>query len=1357
MAQLISANKQIYTPCTKQTIAGRAGGDFLLLAQTGTYVFTYFKATAPGNPGKNTGPSCQCAGDPITLGTGNEFHEDVDAELGPLSIHRYYNSENQTASPSLGDHWRHSFDRSVQLETSGGKTIATVFRQDGRTRAFTRLGSVWATDSDVSDRLTTEGTGWSFFDSSTRNTETYNANGQLTSIVDYNGMRTALTYSTVDTPPETAPTAGLLLTVTDSKGRQISFKYSAGFYTWTYRVSTISLPDGGSLQYGYTGRNLTQITYPDGRIRHYVYDLQNAAIPWPSALTGIIDEAGALYTEIGYDEQGRAVSSQLAGGVDPTFITYNDDGTTSVRYATGSQTTLTFGVIAGTVHTLTASTPCGRSCGQPHAAASYDSNGYLASTTDFNGSVTRPSHDSTGLLIQLIEASGQPSQRTTDTTWDTTFRVPLLRTVKDDAGSIVLREGWAYNSIGQTTAACLIDSTAAPAYVCSASGVAPPGVRRTVNTYCTVVDATECPLTGLLLTTDGPRTDVNDAVANTYYLTTDEAGCRTLGGNCHRAGDLKSTTDGAGLVTTYVGYDKAGRPTRIRSPSGVLTDYTYTPRGWLATMTVRADTAGVPSPADAVTTIEYEPTGTVHSVRDPDGVTTTYTYDAAHRLTDITDGTGARIHYTLDAAGNRTSEQVLSPTGAVIRSLSRSFNALGQLTALTDGLGRTVFSAGFGDSYDGNGNLVHSRDGLGVQQQQSYDALNRLVSTIRDYQGSNNATANAQSVTTFDPLDRVTAFSDPDGLSTTYDIDAFGNVTGLHSPDTGTTIRTYDAAGDLLTSVDAAQIAVNYSHDALGRLTTTTYPDASLNVTYRYDEEDAITGCAGGFGKSHLTRVIESNGGIVYCYDGHGNVVKKQQTVGAVTTTTSYMWTLGDRLESVTTATGTVIAYDHDANGRIGKVTATPPGGVATTIASDVTYQSFGPIASYTLGNGQTVTRTYDANGQLANIDSTAFTLHLGRDVMGNIVALGDSPGVSSALETYGYDPLYRLTGVNDPSGSPIEAYTYNKTGDRLSKAAPGLLTGNYRYQPDTHLLVGVGATTRVVDARGNTIANVLPIGTFGYGYNQRNRLTEVQKDGVTVGIYTLNPLGQRIQKTVGTTSTRFDYDEAGQLQSEIADGIARDYVWLGNLPIGTIDHGGSVATIGYIHADGLGSPRTVTDGFGAVQWEWPYAGNPFGEDAPVSNAGYTLNLRSPGQYFDAASGLNYNINRDYEPATGRYIQSDPIGLDGGVSTYLYVGGDPLSYVDPLGLCMMSPDGWSWGAKNPGEDKVPSGPKWCPMPFPPNQPLKPLPGPEDPSVRCSAAFLEKQIGCFKKCLGPTVAACEEAWRIKVDNCVIDNQ
>ncbi len=110
-----------------------------------------------------------------------------------------------------------------------------------------------------------------------------------------------------------------------------------------------------------------------------------------------------------------------------------------------------------------------------------------------------------------------------------------------------------------------------------------------------------------------------------------------------------------------------------------------------------------------------------------------------------------------------------------------------------------------------------------------------------------------------------------------------------------------------------------------------------------------------------------------------------------------------------------------------------------------------------------------------------------------------------------------------------------------------------------------------------------------------------------------------------------------------------------------------------YLHNDHLGTPRVVTDHRRDVKWRADY--RPFGETI-FHVEDIEMPLRMPGQYFDRESGLHYNYYRDYDPTLGRYIQSDPIGLEGGLNTYNYVGANPLSHVDPLGLWSLSVEGY---------------------------------------------------------------------------------
>ncbi|BCB27721.1 hypothetical protein SKTS_26070 [Sulfurimicrobium lacus] len=116
-----------------------------------------------------------------------------------------------------------------------------------------------------------------------------------------------------------------------------------------------------------------------------------------------------------------------------------------------------------------------------------------------------------------------------------------------------------------------------------------------------------------------------------------------------------------------------------------------------------------------------------------------------------------------------------------------------------------------------------------------------------------------------------------------------------------------------------------------------------------------------------------------------------------------------------------------------------------------------------------------------------------------------------------------------------------------------------------------------------------------------------------------------------------------------------------------------------YLHSDHLDTPRVVTDEQNRIVWRNDPLAEPFGTAAPEQDPDgdgvpFTLNLRFPGQYFDRETNLHYNYFRDYDPARGGYVTSDPIGLRGGINTYTYVNGNPLSYVDPLGLARTTVD-----------------------------------------------------------------------------------
>ncbi|MFC5740533.1 RHS repeat-associated core domain-containing protein [Dyella tabacisoli] len=1234
---------------------------------------------ASPDPGKNLGGGlCGCMiGNPISLGIGNKFQKEQDIDLGLLTFYRYYNSDMTVLERGFGHHWRSSYSRQVSLAGNGRQVSA--YRDDGRVITFSTLdGIAWVTDAGVGDtfkRLWDSNgnyAGWAYIVSSSRDTEYYDVSGRLQRIVDRDGRLMTFAYSDAQTPVGIAPAPGLLISVTDALGRALSIIYDA-----SQRISQVVLPDGTALQYSYDAAgNLATVTYPGGAGRTYVYNETPlvADTHQPSALTGIVDGLGVRYATFAYDINWRAISTSHALDTNHFSVQYNGDQGRQILFPSGLTASYSLTIVNGVARMGAVSSPCGSACGSLPAKSTYDANGYPASTTDFSGNVATTTYDASGLLNQQVDASGTSNQRTTRTTWDTGLRTPLTRTVLDASGTTVAQSAWVYNAIGQTLARCMVDPAipAAASYTCAATGTPPAGVRRWTYTYCSAVDSTQCPFVGLLLSATGPRTDISDITNYRYYLTTDESGCGTAGGACHRAGDLYQVTDALGHVATTVAYDKNGRVIRQRDANGIITDLTYHPRGWLLTRTVRANADGSASAQDAVTQIAYDATGNVTKVTDPDGVFTSYTFDAAHRLTDITDALGNRIHYTLDAAGNKTKEDTYDSTGTVRRTLSRSYNTLGQLTAITDALNRTVFNAGYTDSYDANGNLVHTADALGVQRKQSYDGLNRLVSTLDNYNGTDTATQNTPSVFAYDARDNLEGVSDPDGLNTTYSYDGLNNATTLQSPDTGTTSSTYDAAGNRLSQTDARGVTTSFSYDALGRRIAQSYTDTTQNVSYIYDEADSVTGCTGSFSIGRLTRIVEGNGtNTVYCYDRLGRLASKQLTVAGTPATTRYSYTSASRLAGITYPSGAQVSYTRNSGGQVTAATLTPVGGGAVPLVTAVTYQPFGPIASYTLGNGHAVTRSFDANGQISGVTSPVLNLQWTRDAAGNITALA---GANS--ESYSYDPLQRLAGINDATGKAVEAYTYNKTGDRLSKTGGLWATGAYTYASGTHRLTATGDASRTYDAAGSTVTSQLGGDQYVYRYNARHRLETVNRNGQDVASYVYDANGQRVRKTAtlpAAVDLRFGYDEAARLLTEQSATGSRDYVWLDELPVAVVDATGTASTVSYIHADGLGTPRAVTDTAGATLWQWSYAGNTFGEQAPTSSNGYIFNLRFPGQYYDAESGLNNNGYRTRDSSIGGYLQSDPLGLRGGIDSYVYGFNSPLNYIDPLGLQVVIP------------------------------------------------------------------------------------
>ena len=203
-----------------------------------------------------------------------------------------------------------------------------------------------------------------------------------------------------------------------------------------------------------------------------------------------------------------------------------------------------------------------------------------------------------------------------------------------------------------------------------------------------------------------------------------------------------------------------------------------------------------------------------------------------------------------------------------------------------------------------------------------------------------------------------------------------------------------------------------------------------------------------------------------------------------------------------------------------------------------------------------------------------------------------------------------------------------------------------------------------ILDDNGNITSD----GVYTYYYNQPNQLIEVKEGATVIAQYSYDPFGRRVSKTVPGTSTitHFHYDCQHRLIAE-TDGAGtplRDYVYQNNKLVAIKLHTAPTGVY-YVINNHLGTPQQIVDSAGAVVWKAAFL--PFGK-AQILIETIINNVRFPGQYFDAETGLHYNHHRFYDPATGRYLTPDPVGLVGGINLYGYVGNDPVNFIDPDGL-----------------------------------------------------------------------------------------
>jgi RHS repeat-associated protein len=745
--------------------------------------------------------------------------------------------------------------------------------------------------------------------------------------------------------------------------------------------------------------------------------------------------------------------------------------------------------------------------------------------------------------------------------------------------------------------------------------VTDPDGHATTNTY---------DVQGNLLSTSDP-------LGNTTSHTYDSRGLRT------------STTDPEGNTTTYT-YDSLGNPMSTVDPLGYAITFTsdamgrvltttaagatttneYDARGWLTRITA-AD--------NGVTSFEYDLAGNKTAVTDPTNNRTVYTYDNVSRLIKITDPGNNTVNYAYDNLSNVTSVSVKNSAGVVKTSATYTYDDHNRLS-------RTIHPDGkYSErTYDGVGNVVSYRDENGHVSAYAYDALNRLVS-VTDPLGRVVSYG-------YDAMSNLTSILDPNGNETMYAYDVSNRRIATSSTDTGAATYGYDGNGNLLTKTDALGATVSYGYDALNRLAQVSFPDTAQNISYGYDN------CVNGTGR--ICGMTDPSGTTSYEYNIMGKVAKATMIIDGIPYVSRYGYDPSGNTTSITYPSGRVITNSYTNNRVTGILSDSTP------VASNISYMPFGGVTSITYGNGLVQSTGYDQRYRITTIASGGVqNLAYSYDNAVNVTGISNNLD-SGRNKTYAYDAYDRLSTAAGPWGSIV--YAYDNIGNRLTETT-GAGTTNYGYQAN-RLVSGTGVKSFVMahDNNGNTLSENSTSLTE-YVYNQNERLIQSLGNSTSVGEYAYNGLGQRVKKSTATGTVIFHYDLGGRLIAESTGGgtITAEYIFANDSPVAKIEGGSAY----FYQNDHLRTPQKMTNSLGTIVWDGEFL--PFGEPWSVIGE-VTNNLRFPGQYFDAETGLHQNYFRDYDPKTGRYIEADPIGLEGGINIYAYVENAPLNYYDHLGL-----------------------------------------------------------------------------------------
>jgi RHS repeat-associated protein len=1174
----------------------------------------------------SSGGTCSSP-NPINIATGEKYLTMVDYQAegsSQLKFERHYSSY-ASEKTSLGIGWRSNFDRNLEIRTVGGFTLKIIaVRHEGDPVTFNWVsdnsgeGGRWVANENRYETIRKTEAGWELL--LTDNVrEIYDADGRLIAVKHLDGYEQVLKYGDQST------VKNVLLSVADNFGQQLQFAYDL-----QARMVSMTATDGSVTYYEYDqNHNLTKVISPDETPNdkfdnaYVVYDYTDTR--FTHAITSIRNSQGQRIHSMAYDDQGRAILSALGDDAERVDMVFSKGESntkqTRVKNALGKITNYTFTVDNKPI--LIEGQPTATCIGS-NQGYEYNEKGQLISKTDWNGAMTHYEYDERGLETLRIEAVGTAEERRVGTQWHSEWRLPVK------VISPTLEVEFGYDAQGRLIKRTERDLTA------EISGLLEQHAEREWRYKYNEK--------GLLAQIDGPRTDVKDI----SYFEYDAHG--------HRI----AVVNALGHRSEVLAVNERGLPERVRDANGLVTEMDYNARGWLQSKTVKSELGDSTTYYYYSGVSDYNNNGLVSAVTLPNGDEITYEYDGARRLIAQQNKAGERLEYTLDLEGNRIAQRIYNATGNLAFSQSQVFD---ELSRLLQSIGADGAVTSFG--YDKAGNRISVTDALGHKTAYAYDALNRLVATT---DAMNGVVTNS-----YDEENRLTSVTDQRGLKTTYRYNGFGNKVAQISPDTGETRYAYNEAGNMVSKLDARGVLTEYHYDSIGRVTDIIYPAANEdNIHYDYDDKNA-TNAVG-----RVSKLNDASGTQSYSYNTFGQITQVQSSIKGTRYRQTYDYDRNGQLAAQQYPSGRRVNFYYDAQGRLSNID-TEYKNRDQTLLTKINHHPFGPLAALGYGNGVQLNVTVDKNYRIRTqkIDSAlndgVYDRAYDYNEIDNIVRITDYT-TPAANQAFGYDELSRLTHASGSYG--VINYQYDAVGNRKSLTQNNRFE-DYTYADNSNRLLSViseseqdGLRTRTLeyDAVGNIINDSSSVNkALTFGHN--NRLEQVKVNGNEIALtgYEYNAKGQRVIKQANGKIIHFHYDTDNRLLAETTEtGLPiREYIYAANQRIAMVDYQrNTVGDIYFMVNDHLGTPQLLLDA--QQQIVWSVNQSPFGEVTITGDIEQPL--RFPGQYADAETGYSYNYFRDYDSTLGRYIESDPIGLEAGVNTFGYVVGNPVNRFDLWGL-----------------------------------------------------------------------------------------